>query len=135
RVSDWELASRLSYFLWSSAPDAQLLDVAAAGKLRDPRVLVAQMKRLLQDPRVRRLAIEFGCQWLHIRGFDEMNEKSERHFPTFVGLRADMYEEAVLFFTDLFRSDRSVSSILDGDATFLNERLANHYGIPGVTGD
>lgn len=134
-VADGELATRLSYFLWSSAPDAELRGLAVAGKLRDPDVLAAQARRMLRDDRVRRLAVEFGCQWLHVRGFDRMNEKSERHFPAFAGLRAAMYEESVLFFTDLFRADRSVSSILDADATFLNEPLAKHYGIPGVAGD
>lgn len=134
-LSDWELANRLSYFLWSSAPDAELRTIAAAGQLREPDVLVAQMKRMLSDDRVRRLAIEFGCQWLHVRGFEAMNEKSERHFPKFAGLRAAMNEETVLFFTDLFQADRTVNSILDSDATFLNEPLAKHYGIPGVSGD
>lgn len=134
RVTDTELASRLSYFLWSSAPDVELSKIAAAGKLREPDALVAQMKRMLQDARVRRFAIEFGCQWLHIRGFDEMNEKSERHFPTFAGLRGDMYEESILFFTDMFQRDRPVLDILDADYTFLNEPLAKHYGIPGVKG-
>ncbi len=133
-VTDHELASRLSYFLWSSAPDATLLEIAAAGKLRDPDVLVAQMKRMLQDQRTRRLGIEFGCQWLHIRNFDETNEKSERHFPTFAALRGAMYAESVLFFTDLFQRDRSVLDILDADYTFVNDDLAKHYGIPGVKG-
>ncbi len=133
-VSDQELASRLSYFVWSSTPDAALNDIAAAGKLRDPDVLVAQMKRMLQDQKVRRLATEFGCQWLHIRGFDEMNEKSETHFPTFAGLRGAMYEESILFFADLFQRDRPVLDILDADYTFVNEDLAKHYGIPGVKG-
>jgi hypothetical protein len=133
-VSDRELASRLSYFLWSSAPDAALADVAASGKLRDPDILAGQVKRMVHDPRVRRLATEFGCQWLHIRGFGETAEKSETHFPTFAKLRGDMYEESVLFFTDLFQRDRSVLDILDADYTFLNEDLALHYGIPGVKG-
>ena len=133
-VTDWELASRLSYFIWSSAPDAALTEVAASGKLREPDVLVGQMKRMVQDQKVRRLATEFGCQWLHIRGFDEMNEKSERHFPTFAGLRGAMYEESILFFADLFQRDRSVLDILDADYTFVNEDLAKHYGIPGVKG-
>lgn len=145
-VTDFELASRLSYFLWSSAPDAELSDSAAAGKLRDPDMLVAQMKRMLQDKKVRRLAIEFGCQWLHIRDFDQHGDKSETHFPTFAGMRGPMYEESVLFFTDLFQSSplppkegpgvsgRSVLDILDADYTFLNEDLAKHYGIPGVKG-
>lgn len=133
-VTDFELANRLSYFLWSSLPDAELRATAAAGKLRDPDVLVAQMHRMRQDDRVRRLAIEFGCQWLQVRGFDAMNEKSERHFPTFAGMRSAIYEETVLFLTDFFRDDRTVASLLDGDATYLNEQLANHYGIPGVSG-
>jgi hypothetical protein len=133
-VSDWELASRLSYFLWSSLPDKELLDAALAGRLRDPDALTGQLKRMLQDERVRRLAIEFACQWLHIRNFDQMNEKSERHFPTFAGLRATMYEESIRFFTDLFQGDRSVLDILDADYAFVNEALAKHYGIPGVTG-
>lgn len=133
-VSDWELASRLSYFLWSSQPDAELRELAAAGRLRQPGVLVAQARRMLKDARVRRLATEFGCQWLHIHSFDTLDEKSERHFPTFAGLRGAMYEESILFFTDLFQNDRSVLSLLDSDHTFLNEALAKHYGIPEVTG-
>ena len=80
------------------------------------------------------MATEFGCAWLHIHGFDELNEKSERHFPTFPELRGAMYEESIRFFTDFFQSDRSVLNILDADYTFLNEALAKHYGIPGVKG-
>lgn len=133
-VSDWELANRLSYFLWSSMPDAELRAAAARGKLRQPAVLVSQMQRMLRDDRVRRMAIEFGCAWLHIHDFDELNEKSERHFPTFTGLRGAMYEESIRFFTDLFQSDRSVLDVLDADYAFLNEALAKHYGISGVSG-
>ena len=133
-VSDWELASRLSYFLWSSAPDTELREVAAKGKLREPEVLVAQTRRMLSDRRVRRLATEFGCAWLHIHGFDELGEKSERHFPTFTALRGAMYEESIRFFTDLFQNDRAVLNILDADYTFLNEELAKHYEIAGVNG-
>src|SRR5262249_42390392 len=73
-------------------------------------------------------------QWLHIYDFDRLDEKSERHFPTFARLRGDMYEESIRFFTDLFQRDASVLSILDADHTFVNEALAKHYGIPGVTG-
>lgn len=134
-VSDWELASRLSYFLWSSAPDAPLFAAAAAGELRNPDTLVQHAKRMLQDPRVRRLATEFGCQWLHVHGFDELDEKSERHFPTFTGVRGALYEEAILFFTDFFQRDLPVASLLDADHTFLNGTLARHYGIEGVTGE
>jgi hypothetical protein len=133
-VSDWELANRLSYFLWSSPADAQLRDTAAAGRLRDASVLAAEARRMLGDARVRRLAVEFACQWLHIYDFHTLDEKSERHFPTFLPLREDMYEEAIRFFTDLFQRDGSVLSIFNADHTFLNESLAKHYGIPGVTG-
>src|SRR5208282_2473362 len=93
-VSDWELATRLSYFLWASAPDAELRRLAAAGQLRDPQVLSGQTARMLKDDRVRALAIEFGAQWLHVRGFDELNEKNEKLFPTFdANLRRAIYRE------------------------------------------
>jgi hypothetical protein len=134
-VSDWELASRLSYFLWSSLPDDELRQIAAAGKLRDTATLEAQTRRMLRDAKTRRLATEFACQWLHIYQFEELDEKSERHFPSFAGLRGPMYEESIRFFTDLFRNNGSVLDILDADYTFLNEALAKHYGVPGVTGD
>ncbi len=133
-VSDRELAGRLSYFLWSSLPDEELRAAAEAEQLQKPEVIRAQTRRMLKDARVRRLAIEFACQWLHIRDFDQLNEKSEKHFPSFVGLRADMYEESIRFFADLFQNDGSILSILNADHTFLNERLAAHYGIPTVKG-
>lgn len=134
-VSDWELATRLSYFLWSSAPDAELRSVAARGELHQPDVLAQQAKRLLRDPRVRRLATEFACVWLHIHAFDELNEKSERHFPSFTEMRGPMYEEAIRFFTDAFQNDASVLTFFDANHTFLNEKLAAFYEIPGVKGD
>jgi hypothetical protein len=133
-VTDWELASRLSYFLWSSQPDDELRAVAAAGRLQDPEQLVSQMRRMLRGAKTRRLAREFACHWLQIDGFEHLDEKSERHFPTFVSLRAAMAEESILFFTDLFQRGGSVLDILDADYTFLNEDLARHYGVPGVTG-
>lgn len=133
-VNDCELATRLSYFLWSSQPDAELRALADAGKLREPGVLAGQARRMIKDARVRRLATEFGCAWLHIHGFDELGEKSERHFPTFVALRGAMYEESIRFFADFFQNDRPVLNLLDADYTFLNEPLAQHYGIPGVAG-
>jgi hypothetical protein len=108
---------------------------AAAGTFHRPEVLAAQTRRMLGDPRMRRLAIEFGCQWLHVHDFDALDEKSERHFPTFGGLREAMYEETIRFFTELFQHDGSVLEILDADYTFLNEALAAHYGIPGVSGE
>ncbi len=134
-VTDWELATRLSYCLWASPPDALLREVAAAGRLHEPQVLADQVRRMLKDPKVRRLAIEFGCQWLNVRDFDEFDEKSEQHFPEFKELRGLLYEESILTFTDMFQNDRSVLELLRSDATFLNERLAKHYGIPGITGD
>jgi mono/diheme cytochrome c family protein len=134
-VNDWELATRLSYFLWSSPPDDELRALAAASKLRDPKVLAEQTRRMLKEDRTRALAIEFGTQWIHVRGFDEFNEKNEKLFPMFnAELRKAMYEESILFFQDLFRGDRAVTAVLDADYTFLNETLAKHYGIPGVTG-
>jgi hypothetical protein len=134
-VSAWELASRLSYFLWSSAPDAELSALAASGKLRDDAVLREQARRMLKDAKIRRLATEFACQWLHIRDVAELDEKSERHFPTFVSVRGAMQEEATLFFADLFARGGSVLDILDSDHTFLNESLAKHYGIDGISGE
>ena len=133
-VSDAELASRLSYFLWSSEPDAELQKAAVAGRLHNPDVLIAQIRRMLRDAKTRRLASEFACHWLQIDDFEHLDEKSERHFPTFAGLRAAMAEESVLFFTNLFQHNGSVLNILDADYTFLNEPLAKHYGIPGVSG-
>jgi len=133
-VSDWELANRLSYFLWSSMPDAELSEAAAAGTLHNPDVLTAQARRMLSNPKVRRLATEFACAWLHIYDFESLDEKSEKHFPNFANLRGPMYEEAILFFTAAFQSDAPVLELFDTDHTFLNEGLAQHYGIPGVTG-
>jgi hypothetical protein len=128
-VNDWELATRLSYFLWSSVPDEELRSVAASGTLHNPDVLVAQTRRMMKDARVRRLATEFGCQWLHVRDLETLDEKSERHFPTFTSLRGAMQEEAARFFMDLFQQDRSVLSLLDADHTFVNGALAKHYGL------
>lgn len=133
-VSNSELASRLSYFLWSSIPDRELFETADAGRLTEPDVLVAQGRRMLRDPRVRRLATEFACQWLHIYDFDALDEKSERHFPEFAALRGDMYEEAIRFATDLFQRDGPIIEFWDADHTFVNERLAKFYDIPGVEG-
>lgn len=133
-VTDHELATRLSYFLWASCPDAELRKLADEGKLKDPEVLAAQTRRMLKDAKVRRLGLEFGCAWLHVRNFDTLNEKSERHFPEFAQLRGLMHTETELFFTDLFTADRPLSDLLDSDATYLNEGLAKFYGIPGVSG-
>jgi hypothetical protein len=135
RISDWELASRMSYFLWSSMPDEKLRAAAAAGTLHRPEVLSAHLRRMLADPKMRRLATEFTCQWLHIYEFDTLDEKSEKLFPEFAALRQDMYEEAIRYFTDLFQRDAPAQELFDSDHTFVNERLAKFYGIPGVTGE
>jgi hypothetical protein len=133
-VTDWSLASRLSYFLWSTQPDEELQQLAAAKTLHEPDVLAAQARRMLKSDRIRLLSTQFACQWLEVRDFDSHSEKSEQFFPTFNNLRADMYEETVRFFVDLFQRDGSVLEILNADHTFLNEALAKHYEIPNVTG-
>ncbi len=134
-VNDYELATRLAYFLWSSAPDDELLALAAQGKLRDPQTLAGQAHRMLGDAKVRRLAIEFGTQWLHVRGFDQLDEKSEAVFPEFAGIRAALNEEPIRFFTELFQHDGRVRDLLDADHAFVNGALAKYYGIPGVEGE
>lgn len=128
-LNGWDMANRLSYFLWSSAPDETLRTRAAAGLLSDPDVLVAEARRMIQDPRIRRLATEFGAQYLHVRDLETLEEKSERHFPTFLDLRGDMQEEVVRFFIDLFQNDRPVLALLDADYSFMNGALAEHSGL------
>ena len=131
-VSDWELASRLSYFLWSSQPDEALRKLAAQGSLHEPEVIGRQAARMLRDPRVRRLAIEFACHYLHIHDFASIVEKSQKYYPEFADLRGDMYEESILFFTDLFQRGASLLGLLDANHTFVNKRLAKFYGIEGI---
>lgn len=121
-VSPQELTTRLSYFLWSSAPDDEL-------RSAKPDDIPAQAKRMLQSDKVRRLALEFGCQYLHVRDVATLEEKSERHFPTFLNLRDDMQEEVTRFFIDLIQNNLSIISLLDADHTFVNELLAEHYGL------
>ncbi len=136
KIDDYELATRLSYFLWSAPPDAELLTLAEQKKLRDPKVLQAQTLRMIKSPKTRSLAIEFGAQMLHVRGFDSHNEKNEKLFPMFdAKLKKDIYEETILFFLDAFQNDRTLLQLLDTDATYLNATLAKHYGIPGINGD
>jgi hypothetical protein len=134
-VNPWELATRLSYFLWSSLPDEKLIASATTASLLEPDRLVEEARRMLKVDCVRGLATEFACQWLHVRNFDSHNEKNERQFPNFAELRDDMYEETIRFFEDLFRRDGSVLEILDADHTFLNEALAKHYGVEGIGGE
>lgn len=132
RINDLELASRLSFFLWSSAPDGELLQVAIEGKLHEPAVLRAQTLRLLGDPKAKALVTNFAGQWLMLRdlksaapdtrGFDE-------------NLRRAMARETEMFFESIIREDRSIRDLLDAEYTFVDERLARHYGMTGVRGD
>jgi hypothetical protein len=130
-LSDYALASRLSYFLWSSMPDQALLDHAAAGDLHQPDILKAQAKRLIRDQRIRGLATEFAAHWLDFRRFEEHNAVDRQRFPTFTDdLRKAMFEEPLVFFLDVVREDRSVFDFLYAKHTFVNPVLANHYGMP-----
>ena len=134
-ISAYSLASRLSYFLWSSMPDAELLAHAASGDLHKPEVLAAQAKRMLKDEKVRGLATEFGGNWLDFRHFETINTVDRERFPGFTPeLREAMFEEPVRLLTDVLRSDHSVLDLLYGNYTFVNPALAKHYGIPGVSG-
>lgn len=134
KITDYELANRLSYFLWTSMPDAELLAAAESGSLRSDDGLRQQLLRMLQDPKARRFATEFAGQWLHIHEFEHHDEKSERHFPTFTALRGAMAEESTRFFLDLVQNNGSILNLVEADYTFANEDLARHYGIPNVTG-
>ncbi len=134
-ITDTELASRLSFFLWSSLPDKELMDVAKSGKLQNEEMLQTQMQRMLQDAKVRRFAIEFACQWLHVRNFDQNDDKNEALYPEFSSVRGEMYEETILFFEDMFRNNGSILDLVNAEHTFLNESLAAHYAITGIKGD
>jgi len=134
RLSDVELASRLSFFLWSSIPDDELLAVAEAGRLGQPDVLEAQVRRMLADERSTALMSSFGGQWLHLRRMRTVTPEVNA-FPGFDdNLRDALVRETQLFLEDQFRDDRSVVDLLTADYTFVNERLARHYGIEGVYG-
>jgi hypothetical protein len=134
-LSDYALASRLSYFLWSSLPDAELLSHAAAGDLHKPDVLKAQARRMLRDPRVRGLATEFGGNWLDFRRFEEHNGVDRQRFPDFTNeLRQAMFEEPVRYLVDVAQRNRSVLDLLHGGDTFVNRPLAGHYGMPEPKG-
>jgi hypothetical protein len=134
RVSDLELASRLSFFLWSSIPDDELLNVAAEGKLKDPAVLEHEVKRMLADPRSETMVTNFAEQWLYLRDVDA-KKPDELLFPDFdQNLRQAMRTESKLFLDSVLREHRSVLDLLTADYTFVNERLAKHYGIPHIEG-
>jgi len=129
-LTDWELASRLSYLLWSSLPDDELNRAAAAGELSDPKNVAEQTRRMLRDPKARRLATEFFGQWFGFYRFDRHRGVDPKRFPEFTDkLKAAMYDEAISFFEYLLREDRPVREILFADYVFLNNELAAHYGI------
>lgn len=134
-VTDYELASRLSYFLWSSMPDDELFDLASKGQLRRPDVLGQQVRRLLSDPKSQALVDNFAEQWLNLRMLDEMTPDPNA-FPDFdMPLRNAMKRESLLVFAEVMQADRSVLDFLDADFSFVNERLARHYGMDGVKGN
>ncbi len=134
-LDGYELASRLSYFLWSSMPDQRLFDLAESGELTKKKVIAAEAKRMLADPKSRALVDNFAGQWLQLRDVSRLMPDPEK-FPDFDGeLRTAMRRETELFFETMIREDRSVLEFLNADFTFVNERLARHYGITEVTGD
>lgn len=134
RISDIELASRLSFFLWSSIPDEELLTLAEAGQLRDADVLKSQVQRMLKDQRSQSLVSNFAAQWLYLRNLDSLTP-DRRLFPNFDdNLRIALRRETELLFESVLLEDRSVLDLLSTETTFLNERLARHYGIPHVSG-
>lgn len=134
RVSDAELASRLSFFLWSSVPDDELLNLAAQGKLKDRAVLEQQVKRMLADPKSQALVSNFAGQWLYLRNLQNVSPNQD-DFPNFDdNLRQAMRRETELFFQSMMREDRNVLDLLNADYTFVNDRLAKHYGIPNIYG-
>jgi hypothetical protein len=135
-LPDLELASRLSYFLWSSLPDAELRARAEAGELRRPEVLKAQVRRMLRDPKVRGMAVEFMGNWLDFRRFEEHNAVDRERFPAFTNeLRQSMFEEPVRFFMDVVRRNRPILDLLYARDTVVNAALARHYGMPEPPGD
>ena len=135
RVSDLDLASRLSFFLWSSIPDDALIDLAVKKTLSRPEVLRQQVKRMLADPRSHALVENFAGQWLHIRNVAVHQPSPETLFHFDDNLRKAFEQETQLFFESIMRENRSVLDLLDADYTYLNERLARHYGIDGVRGE
>jgi hypothetical protein len=134
RIADLDLASRLSFFLWSGPPDDHLIDVAAAGKLKDPKVLEREVRRMLADPRAETMVRQFAAQWLNIDGLDLVNT-DVLLFPGYTDdLIPAFKEELYEFVWSVLGEDRSVIDLLTADWTFLNERLAIHYRIPGIRG-
>ena len=127
-LSAYEMATRLSYFLWSSGPDKELLAAAKNGSLNQISGLHEQTRRMLKDPKIIRMAEQFACQWFHINDFDENDDKNEKLFPQFEKLRSSMYKESLLFFDDIFRNNGSILDLITADHAFLDRSLAEHYG-------
>ena len=135
RVTDFELASRLSYFLWSSMPDETLFDLAARGTLHEPQVLDAQVKRMLADGKSRAFAESFAGQWLRVNILAISVEPDKGKFPTYTPeLREAMTEEPIAFFHAILKEDKPITDLLGADYTYLNDKLAQHYGVEGVSG-
>jgi len=134
RVPDLELASRLSFFLWSTGPDDELIDLAAQRKLKDPSVLENQVRRMLRDPRSQELVKNFAGQWLELRTMQSSTPEGVIYPDFDDNLRQAMRAEAEMFFDSMLREDRSMLDLLTADYTFVNERLALHYGIPNIYG-
>ncbi|HMF95677.1 MAG TPA: DUF1592 domain-containing protein, partial [Vicinamibacterales bacterium] len=135
RIADVDLASRLSYFLWGTPPDQELLTIATQNRLSAPGMLEKQTRRMLADPRADALGTRFAAQWLRLQDIDKVHP-DPNYYPNFDDNLADMMRrETILFFNNLVHEDRSVLDLFQADYTFVNERLARHYGIPGVAGD
>jgi hypothetical protein len=134
RLNDYELASRLSFFLWSSIPDEQLLNLAAKNQLHDPEVLAKQVSRMLDDPKSKALAVNFAGQWLYLRNLALVTPDPDE-FPEFDATLRDAFQkETQLFFESVLRENRPVTELLSANYTYLNDRLAEHYGIKGIYG-
>ena len=134
RISDTELATRLSFFLWSSLPDDELLSVAERGQLHHPAVLRREVSRMLKDPRAKALTQNFAGQWLYLRRLEFQKPDNDAYPDYDVRLRQAMLTETEMFFDSVVHENRSVLDFLNADYTFLNQRLAEHYGIPGIYG-
>src|SRR5262249_22382744 len=134
RVADMDLASRLSFFLWGALPDQELLNLATKGQLSAPGVLEKQTRRMLADSRADALGVRFAAQWLRLQDIDKVHP-DPHNYPNFDdNLAHDMRRETEMFFNSLVREDRSMLDLFRADYTFVNERLARHYGFPAIAG-
>jgi hypothetical protein len=134
-LNDFELATRLSYFLWSTMPDDELFQLAEKGQLQRDEVLISQVKRMLADKKSQALIDNFASQWLNLRSLEEVSVDTTKFKSFDERLRRDLQTETLLFFESVMRENRSVLDLIDGQYTFLNERLAKHYEVAGVKGD